>query len=183
MTPTSRQAATLCFIGLAAAHSGPAGAQASQSAERVAAHTDWSVFVADEPKECYLVSPPTDSVARRDGEAVEVDRGDIRLFVTFRPGENVANEVSFTSGYPLRDGSTVRFEVGSSGFDLSPGSGEGNGWAWPASTAEDARLVEAMRAGAEAVVTGVSARGTTTVDTFSLMGFSAAMGDAETRCR
>jgi hypothetical protein len=32
-------------------------------------------------------------------------------------------------------------------------------------------------------VSGVSSRGTTTEDTFSLMGFTAALNDAEARCR
>ena len=36
---------------------------------------------------------------------------------------------------------------------------------------------------AEAKITGVSARGTTTVDTFSLSGFTAAITDAEARCK
>ena len=89
-----------------------AGPAFAQSAERVAAHTDWSVFVANDPKECYIVSPPKTSVAKRDGQPAEVERGDIRLFVAFRPGENVSNEVSFTGGYPFREGSTVTLAVG-----------------------------------------------------------------------
>ena len=97
----------------------------AQSAERVAAHTDWSVFVAGDPKECYIVSPPTTSVARRDGQPAEVQRGDIRLFVAFRPGENVSNEVSFTGGYPFRDGSTVTLAVGADSFTLGPGQRRG----------------------------------------------------------
>ncbi len=157
-------------------------AQGSESAERVAEHRDWSVFVADAPKECYLVSVPTGSVAQREGEPVEVTRGDIRLFVTFRPGEEVANEVSFSGGYPFREGNAVRLEVGSDTFDLASGSGEGQEWAWPASPEEDARLVEMLREGADARITGLSARGTTTIDTFSLMGFTAAIDDARQRC-
>ena len=99
-----------------------AGPAFAQSAERVAAHTDWSVFVASDPKECYIVSPPRSSVARRDGQPAEVQRGDIRLFVAFRPGENVSNEVSFTGGYPFRDGSTVTLAIGSDSFTTGPGS-------------------------------------------------------------
>lgn len=158
-------------------------AVAQNAAERVAAHTDWSVFIAEAPKECYIVSPPSESVASRDGEPVEVNRGDIRLFVSFRPTEGVSNEVSFSSGYPLRDGNAVDFKVGSETYEMSIGSGEGNSWAWPASPAEDARIIDAMRRGSTATVTGVSSRGTTTEDTFSLMGFTAAINDAEARCR
>jgi hypothetical protein len=159
-----------------------AGPALAQSAERVAAHTDWSVFVASDPKECYIVSPPTASVARRDGNPVEVQRGDIRLFVAFRPGENVSNEVSFTGGYPLRDGSTVTLEIGADRFTLGPGQGEAAEWAWT-DPADDSRAVAAMRRGSTAKVSGTSARGTTTEDTFSLSGFTAAVEDAEARCR
>ena len=163
-------------VCLAVAVAGPAFAQ---SAERVAAHTDWSVFVAANPKECYIVSPPENWVARRDGKTVEVNRGDIRLYVSFRPERGVANEVSFNSGYPLKPGNPVKLEIGSNSFNLSPGEGAGAEWAWT----DDARAVTAMRAGAEAKITGVSARGTTTVDTFSLSGFTAAITDAEARCK
>jgi invasion associated locus B (IalB) protein len=159
-----------------------AGPALAQSAERVAAHTDWSVFVAGDPKECYIVSPPTASVARREGNPVEVQRGDVRLFVAFRPGENVSNEVSFTGGYPFRDGSTVTLEVGADRFTLGPGQGEAAEWAWT-DPSDDSRVVAAMRRGSSAKVSGTSGRGTTTEDTFSLSGFTAAVEDAEARCR
>ncbi len=160
-----------------------AGGQASaQTAERVATHTAWSVFVASNPRECYIVAPPTSSEARRDGQAVTVNRGDIRLFVTFRPGDGVANEVSFTGGYPFREGSPVRLEVGSDSFTMSPGRGDAGEWAWT-DPSEDARAVAAMRRGANAKITAMSGRGNTTIDTFSLIGFTAAVTDAEARCR
>jgi hypothetical protein len=158
-----------------------ASAAAAQSA--VAVHTDWSVFTPSDPRECYIVSPPSESVARRGGQVVDVDRGDIRLFVTFRPGDGVAGEVSYTSGYPFEAGGTVRVTVGSETFQLGTGAGEADRWAWPASPAEDARLVAAFRRGSEATVVGRSARGTETSDTFSLLGFTAALEDAEARCR
>lgn len=159
-----------------------AAAQAQAAAERIASHNDWTVFVAGEPRECYIVSQPTSSKATRDGKAVEVDRGDIRLFVRFNPSENVKNEVSFTGGYPLRAGTAVKMDLGSETFSLNPGPGDASGWAWPPAS-DDARMVASMRRGATAVVTGVSARGTTTVDNFSLSGFTAAVNEAESRCK
>jgi hypothetical protein len=158
------------------------GPALAQSPERVATHTAWSVFVASSPQECYIVAPPTDSVARRGDSRVEVTRGDIRLFVTFRPGDNVANEVSFTGGYPLQDGAPVRLEIGSDSFTMSPGRGDAQEWAWT-DPSDDARAVAAMRAGATAKLTANSTRGNTTIDTFSLSGFTAAITDAEARCR
>lgn len=149
-----------------------------QSTNRVAANTDWSVFVEENPKECWGVSAPKQTVNTRDGQVVSVRRGDILLFVTFRPGGEAAGEVSFTGGYPFANGSTATVEIGGAEYQLFT-DGE---WAWPASPEDDARIVEAMKAGAEATVTAVSSRGTQTADTFSLMGFTAAMSDAEQRC-
>lgn len=164
----------------AALTSAPALAQAA--AERVGAHNDWNVFVAGDPQECYIVSQPVNSAAQRDGQAVEVNRGDIRLFVRFNPSESVSNEVSFTGGYPLREGTPVAVNLGAETFQLNPGAGDANGWAWPPAE-DDARMVAAMRRGSTAIVTGVSTRGTTTVDTFSLSGFTAAVAEAESRCK
>jgi hypothetical protein len=55
-------------------------------------------------------------------------------------------------------------------------------WAWPASAEEDARIVAALRGGSEATLTGQSGRGTVTRDTFSLLGFTASITEAESRC-
>ena len=78
-----------------------AGAAMAQdeSSNRVAVETAWSVFVEDDPKECWSVSSPTNTVNTRGGQTVSVRRGDILLFVTYRPGANVDGEVSFTGGY------------------------------------------------------------------------------------
>ena len=55
-------------------------------------------------------------------------------------------------------------------------------WAWPASAEEDTRIVDALKNGSEAVLTGQSGRGTVTRDTFSLLGFTSAVDQARTRC-
>jgi hypothetical protein len=82
-----------------------AGAMAQESTNRVATMTDWNVFVEESPKECWGVSKPKETVNSRDGKPVSVRRGDILLFVTFRPGK--PGEISFTGGYPFAGGSTV----------------------------------------------------------------------------
>lgn len=59
---------------------------------------------------------------------------------------------------------------------------EGDGL-WIRNAAEEARLVEALRAGAEAVVKGVSTRGTETTDVFSLKGVTQALDKVAQECR
>ncbi|MFD1913254.1 invasion associated locus B family protein [Halodurantibacterium flavum] len=153
-------------------------AMAQQSTNRVASNTDWSVFVEESPRECWGVSSPKQVRNTRNGQPADVRRGDILLFVTFRPGAGARGEVSFTGGYPFADGSNVEVRIGSETYQLFT---DGD-WAWPANAEDDARILAAMRRGSEAVLTARSARGTQTQDTFSLMGFTAAMTEAENRC-
>ncbi|MEM9795889.1 MAG: invasion associated locus B family protein [Pseudomonadota bacterium] len=164
---------TLAFLAATAL---PAVAQ-EQSSNRVNTETDWSVFVEDNPSQCWVVSAPKSIRNVRDGQEVEARRGDIRLYVSYWPGSDKNGEVSATGGYPYRDGSTVTLEIGSDQFDLFT-DGE-MAWAMPD---DDAKIVAAMKRGAQAVVTGVSGRGTETQDTFSLLGFTAAVDDAAQRC-
>ncbi len=173
---TSRHLAGLLAAGIAfGTMAATAGAQ--ESTNRVAANTDWSVFVEESPKECWGVSAPKETVNSKDGQPVSVRRGDILLFVTFRPGQT-DGEVSFSGGYPFAGGSTVTMDISGTTFDLFT-DGE---WAWSASKDDDARIVAALKTGTSAILSARSGRGTQTKDTFSLLGVSAALDDAAKRC-
>jgi hypothetical protein len=167
------------LIAAAVAVTTTGSAFAQESTNRVATKTDWSVFTEENPKECWGVSSPKETVNTRDGNPVSVRRGDILLFVTFRPGTGAAGEISFTGGYPFDPSSTVKMLIDDKSFEMFV-DGE---WAWPANSADDAAMLAALKSGASAVLTARSARGTQTKDTFSLLGFTAAMQEAETRCK
>lgn len=152
-------------------------AVAQDSTNLVVTLTDWNVFVEENPKECWGVSKPKETVNTRDGQPVSVRRGDIFFFVTFKPGEPPVP--SFTGGYPFAADSTVEIVIDGKTFQLFP-DGE---WAWPGTPENDAELLEAMKQGTTAVLSGRSGKGTQTVDTFSLRGFTAAMEDAAGRCQ
>ena len=155
----------------------PVSGMAQESTNRVAVHTDWSVYVDDNPKECWLISAPRETVNTRDGTPVAVRRGDIRLYVTYRPGA-AAGEVSFAGGYPFAEGSNVALDVSGTAFEMFT-QGE---TAWANSPEEDGKIIAAMKAGSAATLTARSARGTQTKDTFSLNGISAALDEAAKRC-
>ncbi len=180
----ARATAGLCLAMMAAT---TVNAQ-SASTNRVAAKTDWSVFVEADPTECWSVSAPKETVNTRDGRVVAVQRGDILLMVFYRPNAGVTGQVTFTGGYPFADGSTVTLTVGDTEYELftenqrDAKSGEMVGWAWPATPADDAKIITAMKRGTDAVLAARSSRGTQTKDTFSLLGFTAAVEDAEKRC-
>ncbi|NDU99655.1 invasion associated locus B family protein [Pseudoroseicyclus tamaricis] len=156
---------------------GPALAQ-EETDNRVAAATDWSVFQETNPTECFAVSAPKEMLNTRDGSPVSVTRGETLLFVFYRPEQGVTGQVTFTGGYPFAGGSTVTLDIGGTEFQLFT---EGE-WAWPATPEDDARIVAALKAGSSASLTGVSGRGTTTQDTFSLLGVTAAIDEAQRRC-
>ena len=152
-------------------------ALAQESTNRVATMTDWSVFAEENPKECWGVSSPKETVNTKDGKPVQVRRGDILLFVTFRP--TVAGEISFSGGYPFAGGSTVKLDVDGASYQLIT-DGE---WAWPGTKEDDAAILAALKKGTTAVLTAKSGKGTQTKDTFSLRGFTAAMEEAGKRCQ
>lgn len=168
--------AGVAALGLAFG-AGQAMAQA-ESTNRVATQTDWSVFVEDNPTECWAVSQPKETLNTRGGQPVSVNRGEILLFVFYRPSANVSGQVTFTGGYPFASGSTVNVKIGTNSYEMYT---EGE-WAWPANAQDDAKIVAAMKRGANAVLTARSSRGTVTKDTFSLSGFTAASEDAAKRC-
>jgi len=146
----------------------------------VGTESDWTVFAdpPDDPARCWSVSIPKETVNTDfDGNPKEVVRGDIVLSVSFRPQDDVAGEVSFTGGYPFEEGSLVTAEIGDQSFKMFT-QGE---WAWPRPE-DDAAMIEAMKGGAEILLTGRSQRDTITKDSFSLFGFTAGYELAEEYC-
>lgn len=165
------------LTAMAVIMAGLSTASAQESTNVVATEDDWTVFAANSPKECWAVSPPKSTVNTKDGKEVEVTRGDIRLYVTYREGND--GEVSFTGGYPFAPDSTVEVDIGGNKFNLFT---EGES-AWTGSPSEDAKLIAALRGGSNAVLTARSSRGTTTKDTFSLAGITAATNTAKEQCK
>lgn len=153
------------------------GAMAQTSDNVVSSKTAWSVFAEKDPVECWGVSKPQETVNSKDGKPVTVKRSDILLYITYRPGQ--PGEVSFTGGYSFAEGSNVDVTIDGTKFQMVT-QGE---WAWAASPDDDAKMLAAMQKGSTAVLVAHSAKGTQTKDTFSLSGFSAAVGDASKRCK
>ena len=154
----------------------------AQELSMVEAVTDWSVYVDENPKVCFIVSKPTKSEAQRGGKTVTVNRGDIRFHISVIPGQGVAGEPSFLAGYPLKPDGAVKVVIGNDTFAMFPDPAVNKEYAWT-NPKDDAALIAAMKKGADAIVTGVSTRGTTTIDTFSLRGFTAAIEKAQELCK
>ena len=140
----------------------------------------WSVYIHETEgrKRCFAASAPQRSRNTRGGKPVSVRRGITQVAVLFQPNIAADGEVSFTGGYPFDPDETVKLTVSGNTFILYV-DGE---WAWAASPEVDQKIHDAFRNGTTAVVIGISTRGTTTTDTFSLYGFYKAFEQAKKLC-
>lgn len=138
---------------------------------------NWTVYVDQDPTQCWVIAEPASSETTRDGESVAVRRDDPYMFVGFWPEQRRLGEVSFTGGYPFAEGS-VAIEIGDTRFEFF----SENEIAWALSADQDAQIIAAMLEASEATMIAQSTRGTDTRDTFSLDGFGAAIDDARQRC-
>ena len=145
------------------------------------AKADWSVCRESSPKQCWAASEPIKSVNTRGGRQVKVKRDDTMLFVRYQPDADIRGEVAFTGGYPFKPGSVVEMSIGSETFKFATDQ-KYQEWAWPPKETE-AKIVDAMKRGNRAVMRGLSTRGTKTTDTFSLIGFTAALEEAARNCQ
>ena len=137
----------------------------------------WGAYTAmpNGKKVCFALAKPSSSKTNPPNRP----RDPAYAFVSTRPAEKVTNEVSVMIGYALKPGSESTLEVGGASFAMYT---QGDGL-WIKNAAEEERLVEAMRKSADAVIKGVSAKGTETTDTFSLKGLAQALDRLAQDCR
>jgi hypothetical protein len=162
-----------------AAPAKPAAPAAAGNAEPslVGQFGTWGAYTAtpNGKKVCFALAKPASSKTNPPNRP----RDPSYAFISTRPAEKVSNEVSIMIGYTLKPGSEGSLEVGGSRFAMySQGDG-----LWIKNAAEEDRLVDALRKGADATVKGVSAKGTETTDTFPLKGLAQALDKLAQECR
>jgi hypothetical protein len=137
----------------------------------------WGAYTAtpNGKKVCFALAKPSSSKTNPPNRP----RDPAYAFVSTRPAEKVVNEVSIMIGYALKPGSESTLEVGGATYAMYT---QGDGL-WIKNAAEEERMVEAMRKGADVTVKGVSAKGTETTDTFSLKGLAQALDRLAQDCK
>ncbi len=157
----------------AAKHAAAAG---SEEPTLVGQFGAWGAYVAapSGKKVCFALAKPSSSKTNPPNRP----RDPAYAFISTRPAEKVVNEVSVMIGYPLKPGSDPTMEIGSAKFDMYA---QGDGL-WIKNAAEEGRLVDALRKGADVTVKGESSRGTQTTDVFSLKGLTQALDKLGQEC-
>ena len=146
----------------------------AQGIQRLGDFEDWNAYQFTESGNvaCYMASVP------KKAEGNYKRRGDIFAIVTHRPSESRRDEVSFIAGYSYKKDSWVEVAIGEKTFKLFT---QDDG-AWAPDKEADAALVAAMIKGRGMVVKGTSTRGTDTLDTYSLSGFTRAYQTINKAC-
>ena len=137
----------------------------------------WGAYTAtpNGKKVCFALAKPSSSKTNPPNRP----RDPAYAFVSTRPAEKVTNEVSVMIGYTLKPGAESSLEVGGAAYAMYA---QGDGL-WIKNAAEEERMVEAMRKAADVTVKGLSAKGTETVDTFSLKGLAQALDRLAQDCK
>jgi hypothetical protein len=146
----------------------------SQEVKKVGKFKDWETMIIVEQtgKVCFAQSAPV-------LQAPKSNIREARMFVSFRPGEKVNNEISITGGYEFNNKNTITATSGKSKykFDIAQ-----EGFAWIANNKVENKMIKTMKKGSRIMITGYNQKGSQTIDHYSLLGFTKAYNAAKTSC-
>tara|TARA_B100001564_G_scaffold295561_1_gene260730 strand:+ start:76 stop:576 length:501 start_codon:yes stop_codon:yes gene_type:complete len=136
-------------------------------------YKNWESFtlVTDKGKVCFAQTKPV----KRAPAAIK--RNGSRIFVTFRPNENIKDEISITSGHTYKN-STVSAKSGKSNFSFFS---QGN-FAWLLDENEEKKFIKLMKRATDLMIKGKTKDGAETTDHYSMMGFTKAYNTAKKVC-
>jgi len=164
-----------CLIAAASLAATPALADTPQS---LGTFQSWSAYTTGtgDQKVCYALSQPKSTSPKK------AKRDPIYLLISDWPGRRAKAEAEIVPGYKYKDGSVATLQVGAQKFSFFTKNDSDDGSAWVEQQADEVAIVSALQGAAQATVSGVSARGTTTKDTYSLAGLADALAKAHAAC-
>ena len=147
---------------------------ADENLKSVGKFKNWESFVLlqEGNKVCFAQSIPVVRAPKK------IKRNPSRLFVSFRPAENIKNEISVTNGYEFKLKALVSAKSGKKNYDLfSKGR-----FAWVVDSKDEEKLIVTMKKASRLMIIGNSEKGDQTTDHYSMMGFTKAYNSAKKSC-
>ncbi|CAA9326606.1 MAG: hypothetical protein AVDCRST_MAG90-1265, partial [uncultured Microvirga sp.] len=153
----------------------PAGAPGGGQATLLATFDDWGAYAtqAGRSRVCYALSQPTERTPKT------VPRDPAYLFVSFRPSENIRNEIALVMGFATKDGGEAQAMIGNATYGLVTKGAN----AWVKNPAEEGQVITTMSRASSVTVKATSGRGNATSDRYSLKGFGKALEKARDECK
>jgi hypothetical protein len=172
-TTPAKPAAAAAGAAAAASTAKPAKAT-SPGGSLVTSYGDWEVYMAQSgrSKICYALTRP------KEWSPKTVSRDPAYLFVSFRPAENVRNEVAFEFGFAAKENGPAEVSVGNTSYALVAKATN----AWLKNPAEEGQAIATMAKSGTMTVKTQSARGSSLTDRYSLNGFNKALEHARKEC-
>jgi hypothetical protein len=160
-------------IALAAIVTLTAGASAQQ-VRLLDESRAWSSYGATDAAGavCFAMTKPESVTPTPDGYTQAY------LYITNRPGENVASEFNLVAGFTFQPDSVATVNVGGQTFNLFTQ----NDAAWLDDAGQSAALASAIRAGSSLTVEGTTAAGIKVTQSYSLSGATAAQQSIDAEC-
>ena len=136
-------------------------------------YKNWESFIAetDKGKICFAQTVPT----KRAPAAVK--RNKSKLFVAFRPSEEIKDEVSLTSGHDYKT-SSVTASSGKRRYSFF----SQKDFAWLLDDQEEKKFIQLMKRATDIIVKARTTKGAETTDHYSMMGFTKAYNTAKKAC-
>jgi Invasion associated locus B (IalB) protein len=134
----------------------------------------WSLYAdTASPKQICFVAAQPQAV-----EPIGANRGPIYFYISAWPKDGIKLEPSIKAGYPVKPDKEMTVTVGTDTFKLF-GKGDRG---FVSDPTEELKLIESMKKGSNAVVKGISIKGTGTTDTYALSGLAQALDKMATTC-
>jgi len=149
-------------------------ARSAEDLKSIGKFKDWETFTVTENnnKICFAQSIPILRAPKK------FERNPSRLFINFRPTEDIKDEVSATSGYTFQKEKIVKAKTGKKTYDFF----SQEEFAWILDTEEEQRFIQAMKKASRVMIIGRTEKGKQTIDHYSLMGFTKAYNAARKNC-
>ncbi len=146
----------------------------AQEIKKIGKYKDWEAMVVMDAdgKVCFAQSLPI-------LQAPKTNKRDAKLFVAFRPNDNIKNEVSVTPGYEFNKNNSVIAASGKNKFKFDI---KEQGFAWIADNKIELKMIKQMRKGSRIMITGYNQQGSQTIDHYSLLGFTKAYNASRKAC-
>ena len=137
-------------------------------------YKNWESFIAetDKGKICFAQTVPT----KRAPAAIKRDKS--KLFVTFRPSDQIKDEVSLTSGHDYKT-SSVTASSGKRKYSFF----SQKDFAWLLDDQEERKFIQLMKKATDIIVKARTTKGAETTDHYSMMGFTKAYNTAKKACK
>ena len=146
----------------------------AEELKKIGKFKDWEtlVLIKDSGLTCFVQTKPV-------LQSPKANKREARLFVSFRTGDKVADEISTTSGYEFNDQNKILATSGKRKyiFDIAKDS-----FAWISSNKIEKKMIKTMKKGSRIMVTGYNKSGSQTIDHYSLLGFTKAYNTAKKSC-